>query len=196
MRRDRNTLLVGASNAFCRIAIGVLVIAVIRRSEMGRMLKTRFSRRRRVGWRFVYQCPRSWSEWQSGFRSGPDRDVQNGECDQTERKGASGRTKQTHSSQPTANRPQGRSRRKNITFAASCVARTTDLSSQFSRAAVSWARIRGGNIVLPIFVLVFEREIGIFDDANGFERPRCIGNGHHAARSLQVFRQTPLIPDI
>jgi hypothetical protein len=96
--------------------------------------------------------------------------------------------------QPIYNRPREQSRSKNSL----CPMRVGQqrFLRPISRAIVGWAGICRWNIILTVFIFMFDGEIWIFDNVYGLEGPRCVGYGHGAARSLQVFRQTPLIPDI
>ena len=65
-----------------------------------------------------------------------------------------------------------------------------------SGMVVGGAGICGGDVILAVFVFVFEGEIGILNDANGLQKSGRVGNRHRAARGLQVFRQAALVPHI
>src|SRR6266481_7941339 len=69
-------------------------------------------------------------------------------------------------------------------------------SREYSGPAVDRAGIRGRNVLLSIFVFVFEAEVGVFDDFDWFHGPRGFGNRNRAADTLQVLRQTPFVPDV
>ena len=69
-------------------------------------------------------------------------------------------------------------------------------SSHISRKIIGRAGIRRRNIVLAVFIFVFDCEIWIFNDANGFESPVSAGYDHRVTRGLQHFREASLIPDI
>src|SRR5882762_1091271 len=67
-------------------------------------------------------------------------------------------------------------------------------SGQYSGPAVDRAGIRGRNVLLSIFVFVFQAEVGVFDDFDWFQGPRGFGNRNRAADTLQVLLQTPFLP--
>src|SRR3981189_1955182 len=69
-------------------------------------------------------------------------------------------------------------------------------SGQYSGPAVDRAGIRGRNILLSIFVFMFEAEVGVFDDLDWFQGPSRFGNRNRAADTLQVLRPTPFVPNV